>query len=490
MTRKSHWERIQRQRISRRRLLGATGAGAAGLAVAVACGGGDEEPEPTSAAGQTPTQEVGQAKRGGTYKSATTADWGTLDPLVAVGVATGLFPRIYNVLLDRSRTQPDFWFMDLAEEFEQPDEETYNFTIRSGVKIAPNDLGIPERDLDAFDTKAWLERIGEEEHAVHRAFTIEWLSSFDVPDARSFQIKTNGPYSYFFFRIGLPMGGTIPPREFYEQGISLREQGVGAGPYSVRPGSYAETGGITIDRNPNYYLKDEATGEQLPYIDTRETFRITDRLARRTAFLDGQIYSYGAEDKDEKDEILRQLSRSYAVESPVNTFIAFSVNPTRPPWDDERIRKAALYALNRQEFVDRIVGSDGGQPNGLVHWPLGPFALDPEELEDLQPYDPQRSRDLIKEATGKDTVRIKVSYPLGIDVQYIDKHLPIWKQQMQAAGFEIDEQPMDFGAWLGSYTNVDYDAALALNQSYETAEIVLDWQSAKGPQGDGGFSTG
>jgi peptide/nickel transport system substrate-binding protein len=491
MGRNHYWSRLRRGRISRRRLLAATGAGAAGLAVAAACGGGgDDEPDPEETAAGTPTQEAGTPKRGGTYKSAVTADWGTLDPLVCVSIGTGVLPRLYNVLLDRSRTQPDFWFFDLADDVEQPDEETYNFSIRPGVKIAPNDLGIPERDMDAFDTKAWLERVGETQGAVHHAFTVQWLSSYDAPDASNFQIKTKGPYSYFFFRIGLPMGGTIPPREFYEQEISLADKAAGAGPYVVRPGSYAETGGLIIDRNPNYYRIDEATGEQLPYIDTRESYRITDRLARRTAFLDGQIYSYTAEDSAEKDEILRQVSGAYATETPVNTYVAFMVNPTRPPWDDERIRKAALYALDRQEYVDRIVGPDGGKPNGIVHWPLGSFALDPEELEELQPYDPQRSRQLIKEATGQDTVTIKVSYPLGIDIQYIDQHLPIWKQQMRDAGFDLDEQAMDFGTWLDGVTRADYDATLTVNQTYETAEIPLDWQSARGPQGDGGFSVG
>ncbi len=490
MARNSYWRRFRRARVSRRRLLAAGGVGVAGLAVAAACGGDGEEQEPRETADGTSTQELGTPKRGGTLKGAVTADWGTLDPLVCVSIGTGALPRLYNVLLDRSRTKPDFWFMDLAEEYEQPDEETYNFAIRPGVKIAPNDLGVPERELDAFDASAWLDRIEVTQGAVHHAFTVQWLASYDASDASNFQIKTKGPYAYFFFRLGLPMGGTIPPREFYEQGISLADKGVGAGPYVVRPGSYAETGGLILDRNPNYYRIDDATGEQLPYVDTRESFRITDRLARRTAFLDGQIHSYTAEDGTEKDEILRQVPGCYSTEEPVNTYISFMVNPTRPPWDDERIRKAALYALDRQEYVDRIVGPDGGKPDGIVHWPLGPYALDPEELEQLQPYDPQRSRELIKEATGRDRITIKVSYPLGIEIQYLDQHLPIWKQQMSDAGFDLDEQAMDFGTWLDGVTRADYDATLSVNQAYETAEIPLDWQSAGGPQGDGGFSVG
>ncbi len=489
MATKSYWHRFQRGRVSRRRLIGTAGAGAAGLAVAAACGGGGGggEATVTPEAAVTPTGE-GTPKAGGRYRSFANVDWGTLDPVVSVGGATGIFARMYNALLDRSRTQPDFWFFDLAEEVEQPDEETYDFAIRPGVKIGPNDLGIPERDMDSSDAKGWLDRITQDEEAVHRAFSEEWLASYDAPDAQNFQIKTNGPYAYFFFRIGSPLGGTMPPKEFFEQGIDLRDKGVGGGPFVLT--KYEETGDLSFDRNPNYYRKDDTTGEQLPYLDGRDVVRITDRLARRTAFIDGQLHNYEAENADEKDELLGLVPDSYSTKDPVNTFISVTVNPTRVPWDDENIRKALLYALDRQEFVDRIVGPEGGQPDGLVHWPTGPYALSPEELEELQPHDPQRSRDLIREATGNDTISVPVIYPTGVDLQYHAKHLSIFLKQMREAGFNVQEQPLDFGTWLARYTDVDYDASLSLNQTYETAEITLDWQSSKGPQGDGNFAVG
>ena len=143
MATKSYWDRIRRQRFTRRKMLAVTGASAAGLAIAAACGDsdGDGGPAPT---GDTSS---GTPRAGGRYVYAIAADWGTIDPVTSVGLGPGIFPRIYNVLVDRSRLQPDFVYFDLAEEVEQPDEETYIFTIRPGVQIAPNTLGIEERDL-------------------------------------------------------------------------------------------------------------------------------------------------------------------------------------------------------------------------------------------------------------------------------------------------------------------------------------------------------
>ncbi len=487
MPTKSYWQRFERQRISRRRLLAAGAIGPAGLAVAAACGGGDDDgpdatTEPTAPAAGTP-------KYGGKYIYAIEGDWGTIDPVTSVGFGPSIFPRIYNTLLDRSRIQPDFFYFDLAEELEQPDDETYLYKIRQGVKIAPNTLGIEERDMDVADVVSWFDRVAQDARAVMSPFTSQRLASVTVTDPQTVQMKTVGPYAYTLFRAGRPQGGTIPPREFSEQEIDIETQGVGAGPFgTIKAGSFSETGGIVVQRNPNYYRTAD-NGDQLPYLDEIEAVRISDRQPRRVSFLSEQIHSYGATDREEVDDLLDELPDALVTEAPANTFIAFNMHPEKAPWTDERIRKAAGFALNRQEFVDLIVGPDGGRPNGLVHWQLGDFALSPEELEDLQPYDPARSRELIKEATGEDSIDIEVIYPVS-DIQFHDKHLPIFLKQMAEAGFNIQEDARDFGNWLVSYQNLDYAASLALNQIYEIAEIPLDWHSVNGPQGTGNFGTG
>lgn len=483
MPTKSYWQAFQHRRVSRRRLLELAGTGVVGLAVVGACGGGGDDASPSA----SPPSSY-PSKRGGRYRYSIPADWGTIDPVTSVGFAFGILPRIYNVLLDRSRLDAGFFYFDLAESFEQPDEETYVFALRPDVKIAPNDLGIEERAMDAFDGRAWLERIDQDRNAVARAFTGPWLDSFEAPDARTFTMRTNGPYAYFLFRIGPPLGGTIPPREFFERGNSLEAQGVGGGPFAIVPGSYSNDGGILVTRNTNYYRTAD-DGEQLPYLDEVEAVRISDRLTRRVAFEDMQIHTYDAEGRDEVEELERRISGLQIVEDPATTFVSFVMNPTRPPWNDDLIRKAALHALNRQEFVDRIVGPSGGQPDGLVHWPLADFALPPSELEVLQPFDPDESRRLIRAATGEDTIGIDVIYPVTDD-EYHDKHLPIFLQQMKAAGFEVHEDARDIGGWLADYQSLNYDASLSINQEYETAEMPLDFHSAAGPQGDGNFAVG
>jgi ABC-type transport system substrate-binding protein len=191
----------------------------------------------------------------------------------------------------------------------------------------------------------------------------------------------------------------------------------------------------------------------------------------------------------EANDLVGQNKDLYIQRSPSFTFIAFSMNPTRDPWKDDRIRKAALHALDRKQFVDLIVGEGEGKANGLVHWPTGPYAFDESELDQYQKYDPKQSKELIKAATGSDSIKVKITYPIS-DIEFHNKHLPIFLKQMKDAGFDVQEDPKDFTGWLGDYTDVKYDASLSLNQVYETPEIALDWQHSLGPAGDSHFATG
>ncbi|MCH7579541.1 MAG: hypothetical protein IIB22_04800, partial [Chloroflexi bacterium] len=102
MATKSYWDRIRRQRFTRRKMLAVTGASAAGLAIAAACGDSDDDDGP-SPTGDTSS---GSPRAGGRYIASINGDWGTIDPVTSVGFAPGIFPFIYNVLVDRSRIDP------------------------------------------------------------------------------------------------------------------------------------------------------------------------------------------------------------------------------------------------------------------------------------------------------------------------------------------------------------------------------------------------
>ena len=62
-------------------------------------------------------------------------------------------------------------------------------------------------------------------------------------------------------------------------------------------------------------------------------------------------------------------------------------------------------------------------------------------------------------------------WPADSDIEQHKLHLPIWLEQMKAAGFEVEADPQPFATWLDNYTNLKYDASLSLNQVYEYAGV-------------------
>ncbi len=483
----SYWDKMTTQRISRRRVLQTTGvAGAAAGAVwLVGCSSSSSDKKtPTSGAsttpGAAPTKAAGTPKPGGTYSVGSTADFDTFDPYIGIAASVGYFPRLYNVLVNFSAQDDTFRFDDLSTGFEQPDNKTYVFKIRPDVKVSPNALGVPERALDASDIIESYKRIISLPQSNAFAFIGKEMDTQTASaDNATYTMTTKRPYSFFRNRIGSAINTIVPKEALADATIGqLKQKAAGAGAFMLK--SYTEGQGATLLKNPNYYRKDASNNNaSVPYIDQFDVKIIQDQSALRVAFQSGQVDVYGAPNVDEAKQLQQGQNYTVSKES-VNTFIALTMNPTKDPWKDDRIRLAAMHAIDRKQYIDRVYNGEA-KANGLVHWSMGAFAFTDDELAKLQPYDPAKSKALIKAATGNDTVKVKVMWPADTDIEQHKLHLPIWLEQMKAAGFEVEPDALPFPTWLDNYTNLKYDASLSLNQIYEYPEFNIDFQHSEGP---------
>lgn len=485
----SYWDRYGEVRTTRRSWLRGMSAGAAVVGAMTLAGCGDSGSKNRLAVASPPEalpdrpdilNPAGPPRRGGTLVTANAANFGTFDPHLGVAVASAYFPRVYNVLVNQSATKPEFLYFDLATSFETPDNVTYVFKIRPGVKVAPNALGVPERDLDAEDVKANLERMMTDATTNQYGFAHQNIESVTA-SGDTVTVKTRGPYAWLINRIGL-FFDCIAPRELLSGNLSkLSDKTAGAGPYRLV--SVTEGERATFARNPNYYRTDERTGEQLPYVDSLDVRVVFDRSAQRTAFQSGQIHAYTVSTGDEA----RSLGDVPLARDPAFAYISFTMNPKRKPFDDPRVRRAISRAIDRRDYVRLIYGGDA-RPNGLVHWPLGSYALPEDELaQTYQPFDVADAKALVSAVGG---IKFRMMYPASTSIQEHGQHLPIFVEQMRAAGIEVQQDALDFGRWIDDYHGLKYDASLALNQIYETPELPLAFHTSGGPFGDNSYIQG
>jgi peptide/nickel transport system substrate-binding protein len=487
-----YWDRVTQRRLSRRRLLqvGGTGLAVAGAWSLVGCGRGERASLPTPGLppqSGDPTRPdilnpLDPPVSGGRYVVSLNEPFDTFDPHRGVAGSTDFFPRLYNSLVHQSNSKPEFFFNDLAGSFENPDELTWTFTLREGVRIGPNELGIPERDLTGDDVVATFDRIKNDAATNNGAFVKQYVASMTA-DGNSVTIKTTRPYAWFLSRVGSYFN-TIVPRELLatDSAIeSMRDRSAGAGPYILAESAEGE--GARMERNPSYYRRDVG-GRPLPFIDGIDARIITDRAPARAALVSGQIHSYYPESKAEAERLLDD--GLYLETLPGATFISVVMHPEKPPFTDPRARRAVALALDREQYVNSVYRGDA-RANGLVHWTLGSYAYDGDALTTRQPFDLVESRALSDAVGG---VRVPFLYPSGVSLDQHDAHLPIFLEQMRAAGIELEPQPFDLSTWLTHYAQQDYTLTLALNQVYETPEMPLDFHRSGGPLADGTYAPG
>jgi peptide/nickel transport system substrate-binding protein len=479
MALESYWQRMANRRWPRRAFLRGAAALAAGTAGAslVGCGGGEEEGQARQAtrpaAEETP-------RPGGRLQFAIDANFISIDPHLTVGSGMAVVAWIYGYLFRYSGTLPDVMLWDTAETMEQPDELTYRFSIRRGVRTPPNSPLVPDREITSEDVVATMERVKDLPGSTGGVFIRRQVESFTAADPWTLVVKTKEPYAWTLDSLGSAVGGCIIPRELIESGTDLRTQGAGAGPFFLEQYRDGEIASLT--RNVNFWAAPR------PWIDGIDFHIIMDRAARRTAFLSRQIDIYMPANTREAEDIESRIDHVIVGHAPALTYVSLGMRADREPFKDPRVRRAIARGLNRQELIDKLAFGEG-KPNGPVAWSLDFWALDQEEVKQLQPYDPQEARSLLQAAGYGDGLKLPTVHPEG---QGTTDQITVLLEQMKAIGVELELQPLPLTAWyFDRYQKGDFTFTVAPNLPYESPSPALHFFHSNGVLGDGnwhGFS--
>jgi len=466
------WQRLSRTKTGRRRFLAAATAASAAVALAACSGGKSGGEQNTPEADLTP-------RRGGRLQLASDANFISIDPHLTVGSGIAIVAWLYTYLFHYSGASPDIMLFDHAEEMEQPDEVTYRFKLRAGVRTPSGHPPIPERELDSQDVLKTFERVRDLPGATAGAFIKERVDSFSAPDGSTFIIKTKAPYAWALDSLGSPAGTGIVPRELIDSNVDLRTGGGGAGPFFLA--RYRDGEIASVDRNENYWAA------PIPHIDGIDFKIIADRSARRNAFLSRQIDLYTPQNVREKDDLERN-KQIIIDKEPSLAYVSPGMRADQAPFKDPRVRRAINRAIDRQAFIDKLAFGDG-QPDGVVAWGLDFWALDQDEVAKLQPYDPQDARALLSAAGYADGLELETVYPSD---ESINDHVTILLEQMKAVGVTLRLQPLPLTAWyFDRYSQGKFTFTVAANLAYESPQIPLAFHHSGGPQGEGnwhGFS--
>ena len=155
-------------------------------AAAFACAGSDS---PSSSRTAAP---AGTPQPGGTLETAIFFDPDNLDPAQG-GFAFIVFQRLYSYLhhIDGRTLE---YIPDVATSYEQPDDLTYVFNLRPGVKFH-NTPPANGRELTARDVAYSFNRLTEVLNPIDPGFMSRVVDSAEATDDYTFRVTTKKPYS-------------------------------------------------------------------------------------------------------------------------------------------------------------------------------------------------------------------------------------------------------------------------------------------------------
>ena len=263
---------------------------------------------------------------------------------------------------------------DLAESWSQPNETTYVFKLRKGVRWHPKPP-VNGRELTAEDVRYTIERFLSVK-GNPTAYMLKSVDRVEVIDKYTVKFVLKEPFSWLLDVLANPMAVAIVARECVEKFGDLKkaEAVVGTGPWMLD--SYRPNVGLTFVRNPNYFVPG------LPYIDRIEYLVDEDNASRMAAFLSGK-YDLGWEFPGSinrtdwvqiKDGLKTKRPNLRTAEFPSNVETHISMRTDVAPFKDVRVRQAVALAIDRQGIIDTSFEGVGqinaAVPAGLVDWAL------------------------------------------------------------------------------------------------------------------------
>ncbi|MBN2039659.1 MAG: ABC transporter substrate-binding protein [Spirochaetes bacterium] len=354
-------------------------------------------------------------------------------PMMGPGDSTAVMPAVER-LIEATETRDEAGGMEpwLAEKI---DEDVNGLTIvwhiRKGVKFHDG------TDLNAEAVRWNFQQVIDAKALPYSSY----LKSMKVTGEYTLEMKLTA-YSNQL----VPSWGYWPiivSKEAWEKasggdvkkGIEwARTHVVGTGPFMLK--EYKRDVSCTWVRNPNYWIKDR------PYLEGMEFRYIPDGMTASAMMQAKEADSWeGASAKDQKALMDQGLKRQASWPALGYSLWVNTANP-KSKWQDKRVREALEYALDKPAIAKAL---GVGLFEELWLPPKGEWGSEGDNK--LRPYNPEKAKQLLKEAGFPNGMKAKLLVFFTPDSK--DAGTAI-KQYLDEAGFDIQLDIADPGRFFGS----------------------------------------
>lgn len=219
------------------------------------------------------------------------------------------------------------------------------------------------------------------------------LTGLKAVDAQTVEIKLSSPNSAFLPAMTM-IPAAIVPQEAADDKDAFNEKPVGTGPFMVE--SWVRQDRVNLKSNPDYW-------GGAPKVDGAEIRVIPEKSVVLVEFLAGNL-DFAIVPPSDVANIKADASLHGRVQDQaILSIFWLTLNLTRPPLDNLQVRQAMSIAIDRQGIVNSVLQGQGA----VAHGPLPPGLSAYDPAYDPYPYDIEKAKQLLTEA----------SFPDGVDVQ-------------------------------------------------------------------------
>ena len=322
------------------------------------------------------------------------------------------------------------------------DSKTYTFTLREGLKFHD---GTP---VTAEDCIASIRRWGARDSTGSKLMS--FVAGFEPVDARTFRLVLKEPYGLVLDSLAKPGSSTplVMPRRIAETDPAKQiEEIVGSGPFIFKKDEWKPGDRTVYVRNPDYRPRPEPpsglAGGKVVKVDRVEWLAIPDHQTAVNALLAGEIDYIEAPPHDLKTLLQADRNVRLEVYNTIGAQYAFRWNTVVPPFNDERVRRAAMYAFNQQDFLKGVIGDEKYYTVCPAMFVCGTPLETAAGMDGLLKSNFAKSRELLKEA-GYDGTPIVLLHTT--DIAVLTNAGPIAKTLLEQGGFKVQMVPLDFQA--------------------------------------------
>ncbi len=448
---RTYWSKAPRVSLSRRSALGRlTGSAAgAGLALLAACG---KSAAPVSRSGPSGSSGAQAGPRSGGNVSVAQPvdpfDWDVTylgkNTNNVEGLALAYDPAI------RFKYGPSVQYTDLkiepalADRWESPDDQTYTFHVRPGVKFA-NLPPVNGRALTAADIRwSWEyeSRTGQfataKLPAAQNAWMFSGIDSVQTPDPQTATVKFKQPYTPFLDYVAYTWSA-IMPHEMYDQYGKLSDHIVGTGAFQLDTAASQKGTKWLWKKNPNYWDAGK------PYLDQVTWLILADTPTQIAAFQTKQLdIMSNVNDPNIRAQIQRQRPDAHLDEYLTFAPIHLYIEVQKPPLNDLRVRQAVSLSLDRDVWVKTYAPGKGG-------WALAgafPDTYSQEEMHGMLKTDYMQAKQLLNAAGFSNGPDLEILTP---GTAYGDTYVhqaELLQSQLRQGGFNTSIKSVDKATYL------------------------------------------